>query len=174
MDLVHERHEQLLDLFTEVVTAEGAERAALFDELITLLAVHDAVERELIRPLAERVGPRSPAAGTRLMVEADVLEGLFRLSDIAVEDEAFDLQLTRLARVVTMQIRAEEREELPRLRQALSSEHLSALAETMLAAESGAILRARDIQPDVRPPGDLGPIAVLHAFQDAIRRADRL
>ena len=105
VDLLHERHEQLLDLFTEVVTAEGPERSALFDELITLLAVHEAVEREMIRPLAERVGPPAPAAGTRLTPEADVVDALVRLSDIAVGDEAFDLHLTRLARVVAMQIR---------------------------------------------------------------------
>ena len=173
VDLLHERHEQLLDLFTEVVTAEGPERSALFDELITLLAVHEAVEREMIRPLAERVGPLAPAAGTRLMAEADAVDALVRLSDMAVDDEAFDLQLTRLARVVAMQIRVEEREELPRLRKALSSERLIALAETLRAAESGAILRASDIQPDVRPPEDLGPIAVFHALQDAMRRAVR-
>ena len=53
LDLLHERHEQLLDLFTEVVTAEGPERSARFDELITLLAVHEAVEREHTRTLGQ-------------------------------------------------------------------------------------------------------------------------
>ena len=173
VDLLHERHEQLVDAFTDVVTAEGADKAALFDELITLLAVHEAVERELILPLADRVGPRTPAAGVRLMEEANVVDALARLSAMAVEDEAFDVQLTAVARVVALQLQAEEREELPRLRKALSAERLSALADTLLEAETVAISRASAIQPDARSRDDVGPIGVLRALQDAIRRADR-
>ena len=169
VDLLHERHEQLVDAFTDVVTAEGADKAALFDELITLLAVHEAVERELILPLAERVGPRSPAAGVRLMDEANVLEALARLSAMAVEDDEFDVQLTAVARVVALRLQVEEREELPRLREALPTECLSALADTLLEAESVAISRASAIQSDARPRDDVGPIGVLRALQDAIR-----
>ena len=113
VDLLHELHEQLRDAFTDVVTAEGAGKAELFDELITLLAVHDAVEREVIHPLAERVTPAS-AVGTRLTEEADIEDALARLSSMAVEDEAFDVELIGVARVVTMHVQSVEREDLPR------------------------------------------------------------
>jgi hypothetical protein len=173
VDLLHVRNERLRDVFTEVVTAEGAGKAALFDELITLLAVHEAVERELIHPLVERsTGPLS-AVVTRMMEETNVVDALARLSSMDVEDEAFDIELLGVARVVAMHVQAEERDELPRLRAALPVEELRALAKTLLAAESTAISRASAIQPDARSPEDLGPLAVFQALQEAMRRASR-
>ena len=174
VDLLHVRNERLRDVFTEVVTAEGADKAALFDELITLLAVHEAVERELIHPLVERsTGPLASAVVTRMMEETNVVDALARLSSMDVEDEAFDIELLGVARVVAMHVQAEERDELPRLREALPVEELRALAETLLAAESTAISRASAIQPDARSPEDLGPLAVFQALQEAMRRASR-
>lgn len=172
VDLLHELHEQLRDAFTDVVTAEGADKAALFDELITLLAVHDAVEREVIHPLAERVTPES-AVGTGLTEESDIEDALARLSSMSVEDEAFDVELIGVARVVTVHVQSEERENLPLLREALPPEMLHALAETLLTAQSIATARARAIHPDVRSPDEVGPHRVLQALRDAMRGTNR-
>ena len=172
VDLLHELHEQLRDAFTDVVTAEGADKAALFDELITLLAVHDAVEREVIHPLAERVTPAS-AVGTGLMEEADIEDALARLSSMAVEDEAFDVELIGVARVVTMHLQSEERENLPRLREALPPRGCALSPRRCSQRSRLRTASARAIHPDVRSPDEVGPHRVLQALRDAMRRTNR-
>jgi hypothetical protein len=173
VDLLHERHERIREAFTDVVAAEGTGKVALFDELVTLLAVHEAVEQELIQPLSERISPVMGAVDIRRMEEASLVDALARLSGMDVEDDAFDAQLIGVARVVTMHVQAEEHEELPRLREALPPRELRALAELMISAESIARTHVCEVQPEVRTPDPVGPLGIFATLHDVMRRANR-
>jgi hypothetical protein len=80
VDLLHERHAQICGAFAAVIAAEGPVEAALFDELVTSLAVREAVAQELIRRRVERQGPVSSAVRTGPAEETEVMTHLARLA----------------------------------------------------------------------------------------------
>lgn len=141
VDLLHERNEQIRHAFANVIGAEDSVKAALFDELVAILAGREAVAHELIGPLVERHGPVTTAVHTGPMEQTEVMSGLSLLSSMNVKDDSFEVELIGVARKVTLHIAAKERQDFPLLRSSLPAAELHALAEVLLAAET--ITRAR-------------------------------
>lgn len=173
VDLLHERHEQISDAFSDVIDAEGRVKAALFDELVTTLAVREAVAQELIRPIVQRVGPTTSASRSRPVEQTEIINCLSRLSSMDVGDDDFDTELIGVARIVTLDIEALERDDLPLLRRSLPADELNALAELQRSAETIAKASARAIRTESTAPDALGPRDVYAALGDTIRRANR-
>ena len=173
VDLIHERHAQICDAFAAVIAAEGPVKAALFDELVTSLAVREAVAQELIRPLVEDQGPVRSSVTTGLEEQTERMSHLSRLSSMAVEDANFDVELIGVARAVTLDIEAQERDDLPLLRRSLPAGELRALAELLVSAETIARASAGAIQTEITSPDTLGPREVFAALGATIRGANR-
>lgn len=174
VDLLRERHEQIRDAFADVIAAEGPVKAALFDELVTTLAVREAVAQELIRPVVELQRPVVSAVRTGPAAEEpEIMSQLSGLSTMDVDDDEFDAELIGVARIVTLHIEAQERDDLPLLRRSLPDRELTALAELMLSAETIATASAGAIQTENTSPDVLGPRRVFAALGNTIRRANR-
>ncbi|HEX6886460.1 MAG TPA: CBS domain-containing protein [Candidatus Nanopelagicales bacterium] len=176
VDVILERHAQIKQAFTDVMDVVGDERQRRFDELVRLLAVHEAVEEELIHPLAQdRIQDGDETVGARLAEEAQAKRALARLHDLGVEHPDFEDGLMNLAVDVLAHAEAEERDELPALREAVPAAQLQALSRLWTAAEALAPTRPH---PRV---GEIGlanlvagpPLMVFDRIRDAIRAANR-
>lgn len=173
VDLLHERNERIRHAFANVIAAEGPVKAALFDELVTILAVREAVAKELVRPLVERQGPARSAVRTGPAGQTEVISDLSLLSSMDIEDDTFDVELIGVARKVTLHIEAQERDDLPLLRRSLPVEELHALVELLLSAETTAGASALAIETEITSPDALVPRDVFAALRHTIHGANR-
>lgn len=174
VDLVHQRNEQLRQAFATLLAADGPAKATLFDELVTILAVREAVAQELIRPSVVRPGPVAPAEHIRTAEQQpEVVTGLSLLSSMDVEDDTFDAEMTGVARRVILHLDTQERVDLPLLRRSLPAEELHALAGVLLCAEAVAGAPASAVQTETTSPDALGMRDVLGALGEMCRGAKR-
>src|SRR6266581_2491217 len=117
VDLLLAQHTEIEGLFGAVLTALGERKRELFQELVRLLAVHEAAEEELIHPRVRvEVTAADPVVEQRLREEQDAKRKLADLYDLGVEHVDFDRGLTELARDVLEHAAQEEQEEFPNLR----------------------------------------------------------
>jgi hemerythrin superfamily protein len=176
VDIILERHAAIREQVDAVMAATGAARQEQFDELVRMLAVHEAVEEELIHPLAqEHLEDAASMVDERLAEEGQAKRALSSLHDLGVEHADFEDRFAELAVDVLAHAEAEEQEELPALRAALSTEHLEALGRLWSAAEALAPTRPH---PSVGETGLANmlagpPLMVFDRVRDAIRRANR-
>ncbi|MCU0282781.1 MAG: CBS domain-containing protein [Candidatus Nanopelagicales bacterium] len=176
VDVILERHAAIREQVDAVMGTTGDERQARFDDLVRMLAVHEAVEEELIHPLAqERLTDADAMVRERLAEEGEAKRALASLHDLGVGHPEFEDRFADLAVDVLAHAEAEEREELPALRAALTTEHLEALARLWTAAEALAPTRPH---PAVGETGLANmvagpPLMVFDRVRDVIRRANR-
>lgn len=176
VDVILERHAAIREQFDAVMGTTGDERQANFDELVRMLAVHEAVEEELIHPLAqERLTDADAMVQERLVEEGEAKRTLASLHDLGVAHPDFEDRFADLAVDVLAHAEAEEGEELPALREALTTEHLEALARLWTAAEALAPTRPH---PKVGETGLANmvagpPLMVFDRVRDVIRKANR-
>src|SRR5918997_6481071 len=77
------QHMQIRDLFTEVQASTGQARRDAFERLVTLLAVHETAEEQLIHPLARAgVDGGGDIVDDRLSEEREAKELLATLEDL--------------------------------------------------------------------------------------------
>jgi hemerythrin superfamily protein len=172
VDLLLAQHTEIEALFDEVLTALGEHKRERFQDLVRLLAVHEAAEEELIHPrIRVEVDAAGPVVDQRLHEEQAAKRELARLYDLGTDHADFDRGLTALAKDVLTHAAREEQDEFPYLRGALSTEELGRLAGALRAAQSLAPTRPH---PSV-PPSALAnvvagpPLAVFDRIRDAIR-----
>ena len=172
VDLLLAQHTQIRALFDEVLTALGEHKRDRFQDLVRLLAVHEAAEEELIHPRVRvEVAAAGPVVDQRLDEEQAAKQELARLYDLGTDHVDFDRGLTALAKDVVAHATREEQEEFPYLRGVLSADELHRLANALRAAQSLAPTRPH---PSV-PPSALAnviagpPLAVFDRIRDAIR-----
>ena len=173
VDLLRGRNGQIREAFQAVAAAEGPDRAALLDRLVTHLAVHQAVTQELVRPLVERHRPPAGTVGCAPPGWTEVMGRLTRLADMDVDDNDFVVQLLGIARIVTLHTEAQERFDLPLLRRAIPEAELRALADLLVSAETVAWAGARAIQAQVPSPDALGLADVMAALAGTVRMVRR-
>jgi hypothetical protein len=173
VDLLRGRNGQIRETFQAVAAAEGPDRAALLDRLVTHLAVHEAVTQELVRPLVERHWPPAGAVGCAPPGWTEVTGRLTRLADMDVDDDDFVVQLLGIARIVTLHTEAQERVDLPLLRRAVPEAELRALADLLVSAETVAWAGARAIQAQVPSPDALRLADVMAALAGTVRMVRR-
>ncbi len=170
VDLLQARNGQIRAAFQAVAAAQGPDRAALVDRLVTHLAVHQAVTQELVRPLVERHRPPEGAEGLELPGWTEIMGRLSRLADLEVDDKDFVVQLLGLARIVTLHTEAQERIDLPLLRRAVPEAELRALADLLISAENVAWSGALAIQAEVPRPDALELADVQTALAGMVHR----
>jgi hemerythrin-like domain-containing protein len=130
IQLLKEQHREVEDLFAAATKASGAEREQIFDELLTALVSHDAIEREIFYPECERALGDVEILGESL-VEHGLVEFSLHLCDEARKKDDFEHKLVVLKEVVEHHVEEEEKELFPKLKKELDKEDLEALGERL-------------------------------------------
>jgi Hemerythrin HHE cation binding domain len=133
------QHMQIRDLFTEVQTSTGQVRRDAFERLVTLLAVHETAEEQLIHPLVRTgVEGGGDIADDRLAEERAAKETLARLEDLGPDAAEFPSLLAELRASVLRHAHNEEAYEFRYLRREVARSQLQSLVGMVRAAEAVA------------------------------------
>jgi hemerythrin superfamily protein len=166
------QHQEIKKLFDQVARASGERKRGLFDELVRLLAVHEAAEEEVVHPIVRHeVHGAGGVVDARLTEENAAKEALAKLYDLGVEHAEFDTRLDALARSVTEHADREENEEFPPLRATVSPEKLRQMAGAVRLVESTAPTRPHPDAGESATAQLLGgpPLSVFDRARDAVR-----
>ncbi|MFI7465630.1 hemerythrin domain-containing protein [Nonomuraea sp. NPDC049646] len=173
VDLLVRQHEQIKSQFTEVENAAPEDKAAAFQRLVRLLAVHETAEEEIVHPYARRhVDDGDDLVDERLAEENAAKDMLTLMERAGVDDPQFAANLATLRKAVVEHAEAEEREEFPRLRQAAGEKELHAMAIGVKAAEALAPTHPHagvETEPKNLLAGP--PAAIMDRARDVIRKA---
>lgn len=135
--VVLEQHARIRELCAEVDTAHGADKQAAFDELCTLLAVHEAGEEIVVRPIAQEVAGAAEAAA-RGDEERQAARVLADLEDLDVDGAQFADVFARFERELSEHAQHEEIEELPYLLMQCDPETQQRTGKRLLSAQRAA------------------------------------
>jgi hypothetical protein len=134
--LLHQ-HAEIRDAFAAVRAAPRRERQEAFDRLRELLAVHEAAEEMVLRPVSrESAGAR--IAEARNQEEAEAARLLAELEKTDVAGEQFTAGLAEVERAVSEHAEREELEEFPAVQSAHTDEELQELGAKLLVAADTA------------------------------------
>lgn len=166
-------HAEIKALFGQVQAAAGQAKRDTFHQLVRKIAVHETAEEEVVRPLTRRAPGGDEVADARLREEAKGKDVLSQLEDMDVESGEFDRRLEEFRREVIHHAENEERDEHPKLQQAVSEQRLRELYDVFHAAEAAAPTHPHPHGPE-SATGNLavGPVvAIVDRARDAVRRA---
>jgi hypothetical protein len=171
VDVLADQHEQIKTLFDKVKTAKGAQKRHEFDELVRLLAVHEAAEEEILHPVARmHVTRGEDVVRGRLHEEHEAKQGLAELCDLGVDHPDFNRKLTDLAIVFTRHSDGEEQDEFVALRENLPKQRLYRMAGAVRAAERTAPTRPHPAAGESAAAQLLlTPVGVIDRMRDTIR-----
>jgi hemerythrin superfamily protein len=131
IDLLKQQHREVEDLFEQIEKAkQSSDKARLFRELATKLVGHDAIEREIFYPACEEVMGLNDQLGEAL-VEHGVVEFSLYQADQAIGQSDFDFKAKVLKELIEHHVQEEEKEFLPKAREALGDEKLESLGEEL-------------------------------------------
>ncbi|WLS44576.1 hemerythrin domain-containing protein [Micromonospora profundi] len=173
VDLLLAQHAQVEQLFLLVIGSTGDTRRDAFDELVKLLAAHEAAEEEVIHPLARTLpgGGGDAMVDDRLDEERQAKETLKTLISGGVDADGFDTGIILLRDAVLTHARYEERYEFPLLRQHVPAERLRSLATAVRSAEATAPTRPHPSTQSAKGNLAAGPaLAVIDRVRDALRK----
>jgi hemerythrin superfamily protein len=174
VDVLLAQHERIKGLFAEVMASSGDEKRELFEDLVRMLAVHEAAEEELVHPLARRDDVAGDSVvEARLGEEQQAKRDLADLYELGTDDPQFDAAFTRLREAVLAHAEHEEHEEFPALRRAVPADRLTKLASSVLMAEKMAPTRPHPHSPSSATGNIIvgPPMAVFDRIRDAVRNA---
>jgi hypothetical protein len=131
------QHGWIRKLFAEVDSTRGKERQAAFDTLRTLLAIHEAGEEIVVRPISKKAddGAVADARNAEEKTAAGVLADLEKLD---VDGEEFAQKLAAFKKDVFEHAEHEEREEFPYLLTALDADRQLKLGARLVKVEGGS------------------------------------
>jgi len=132
-----EQHARIRDLFTEVTMAKGDARQAVFDDLRSLLAVHETAEELILRPVTGEAGGKE-VADARNQEEAEANEVLAELEKLDVTSTDFETRIVAFEKTVDEHAEAEEHEEFPLVLEKCSESMRQQLGTRIKAAEAAA------------------------------------
>ncbi len=150
--LLLEQHARIRELFAEITHATGEHRQRSFDALRALLAVHEAAEELIVRPVAERTAGESEAHA-RNAEEEEASRVLKTLEGMDVSSPEFLDALVDFERAVGEHADREEMEEFPALLADCSTAQRHTMGQRML--------RAEHLAPTHPHPGATGSRAAL-------------
>jgi hypothetical protein len=107
-----EQHAKIRELFAETTAAQGEARRRAFDELRELLAVHEAGEEVVVRPVTKEHSGGS-VADDRNAEEEQAAAALAELEKLVADSPEFAERLAALEHDVSEHADAEERFEFP-------------------------------------------------------------
>ncbi len=133
------QHEQIKEMFEEVIAAEGRERAKIFHDLRALMAAHEAGEAKVVHPAARLAITGGEAeVAARLAEENEAKKTLAALDALDVRSAEFETKIRKLQSAVLAHASAEEKEEFDKLAGELDEGKLKAMRELVVAAEADA------------------------------------
>lgn len=134
--LLHQRHEEIKDLFAKTLEASSEDRVELFDCLRALLAVHETTEEIFVHPLARQQGGEAERiVEARLVEEREAKQVLAELEALGPDGDQFGTRLTMFQRAVVEHAEAEEHQLFPLIDANCSQEDLAHLADAIMAGE---------------------------------------
>lgn len=170
--LLLEQHARIRELFTEVKQATGKEKKEAFDDLRSLLAVHETAEELVLRPVTSKVVSDS-VAQARNHEEAEANKVLERLERLDAEDPAFDSQLVDFESSVDQHAESEEHEEFDQIIANCDEQERQKMGTKIRAAEAAAPTRPHpSVEPSSTKQRVVGPFAgLVDRVKDAITGA---
>ncbi|MEU1426985.1 hemerythrin domain-containing protein [Nocardia sp. NPDC005746] len=171
IDLLVSQHCEIKSFLHQVQMAVGATREQKFEELVRLLAVHEAAEQEIVHPTSRHRSVGDEIVDSRLREEQEAERVLAVLYDLGPAHPEFDSKFTAFAESVIEHAELEEKEEFSRLQLEVPYDERVSLA--------GAVRFAESLAPTRPHPGAgaslaahllIGPpLAVFDRIRDGIR-----
>lgn len=171
VDVLAAEHRQLASLVSQL-QAGGPDRAAVFEQLVHDLAVHEAAEEMLVHPTVRRaVFGGDNVVRPRLDEEHEAKRALAHLYDLGVDSPEFDRALDEFASKMAQHIMQEEQVEFPLLRKQFSAAKLENMAASLETIESLAPTRPHPHAGDTALANVFAgpPLAVFDRIRDAVR-----
>ena len=136
--VLYEQHARIRDLFDLVTNSESPQaKQAAFDRLRELLAVHEAGEEMILRPVTTKlVGPE--VADERNSEESEAAHVLENLEKMDVSTPDFDHAFAAFEKSVSDHALREEIEEFPHILAEVSSADQLTMGDRLLKAEKAA------------------------------------
>jgi hemerythrin superfamily protein len=173
VELLLDQHRVIRELCEEVSSAGEADREQPFRSLLRLLAVHEAVEEELVHPYVKRrVAGAKEAVAERVDEEREVNKMLVALDALGPTHPGFEELFTRFRTALLAHADKEESSEFAGIR--------SATRPTERAAMATAVRLASSLAPTHPHPGNetvtrallVGtPMAMMDRARDLLRGA---
>ena len=173
VDVLLGQHMLIRDLFTEVEAATGKARKDAFGRLVTLLAVHETAEEQVVHPLARTaMDGGDEVVADRLAEEHEAKELLSRLEDMGPDAEGFPALLAELRQAVLAHAHHEEAYEFRYLRRNVDPARLRGLATLLKAAEAVAPTHPHPGVESAKANLAVGPVAsMFDRAKDLVRQA---
>ena len=135
--LLKRQHEELRNLFSEVLAAQGPAREDAFFALRRLLAIHETLEEEVVHPAARGArGIGDEEVEQRLREEKEATMVLASLEPLELDSPAFEVKFRALHSAVLAHAAAEEAEEFNLLSNELDEEQLVRVRKAERLADS--------------------------------------
>jgi len=172
VDLLQRQHEEIRGLFDAVEKASGERRKQKFDELRSLLAVHETAEEEIVHPYAKDKLGGDAAVNDLLEEEKHGKDTLKRLEGMETGSVAFLPLFREFRKAVEAHAEHEESSEFPQLRIKGTTEELTGMVRLVQAAEAVAPTHPHPGVEGALKNLVLGPVAsIADRARDAIRAA---
>jgi hemerythrin superfamily protein len=168
---IRRQHDTIRRLFDDVEAAAPAGRAAAFQPLVRLLAVHETAEEMVVHPAARRAETGNEVVALRVGEEDEAKQLLADLEQMGVDDPGFDRALAAFERAVLDHAEREEDEEFPLLYEVHDEDVLRRMTAQLKVAEGMAPTHPHPHGPD-GAIGNLvvGPfVSMVDRVRDAIR-----
>jgi hypothetical protein len=171
--IIMEQHTRIRELFRQLHSTTAKNKQATFDELRRLLAVHEAAEEMIVRPVTRTTTGGGRVASARNHEEHMAAHLLADLEKTDVSSAKFSAGLSEFEKKVVEHAEHEETEEFPLIVKERSEQQRVLLGKALQAAETIA-----PTHPHPTAAGSttaqyvLGPFASLldHA-RDALKKA---
>ena len=176
VDFLRGQHNQIRDMFDDVVHASGsAARAQAFVELRQLLAVHETAEEMVVHPRARRdIDGGDIIVDARLREEHEAKEQLSALEQMDIDSTEFMDALIIFKATVVDHAEREESEEFDRLQRDLDPAELKKMVAAVQAAQAIAPTRPHPGVESALRNVVVGPFAsMLDRARDIISAAMR-
>lgn len=142
IDLLTKQHREAEALFDQVISAEGAERLMIFEQLALALTIHATIEEQIFYPACKKAGVMD------LLEEAlEEHQRVKKMLDEMISEEedglGFGVKARALKYDVLHHVKEEEKELFPKVKQTLANE-LDGLGEQMMKLADRLVAGGRD------------------------------
>lgn len=135
--VLYGQHAQIRNLFALVSDSKGQTRQAAFDQLRQLLALHEAGEEMVLRPVSKKV-VGAKVVNARNEEESEAARALAELETLDVGGAQFAAKLAEFETAVSDHALREEHEEFPGLLAVISVEQQRKMGQRLLAVQKAA------------------------------------
>jgi hypothetical protein len=135
--VLYGQHAQIRNLFALVGGSQGQARQASFNQLRQLLALHEAGEEMVLRPVSKKV-VGAEIVDARNEEESEAARVLAELEMLDVDGALFAAKLAAFETAVSDHALREESEEFPRLLSEISVEEQRKMGQRLLTVQKAA------------------------------------